>query len=182
MSRTLAPLLALAALTAVPFAPRPAVAQPSPATQPATAPAVPQSPEQAVRQLFLGALAHDQAAVTAAILPAPHAEVLWTGEHFPPEEMAMVKKAFDGMTLREAKVGDAVAIPGNRTLTVTDRMIGPDRRLLVQTVEGRVAPVPLFVERAGGGWRVDARPIIAARLAAERVRQHQPSTRPGAAG
>lgn len=140
----------------------------------------PANPEDAIRDLWTAMLAQDESAVRKLILPNPDAQVLWGGEPVPPEHRETARKSIAEMSFREVHPGDHFSLPDGRTLVVTEDMVSADRCLLQPIIDGQAMPVPFSVCRVDATWKVDAGPLIAARLAAKANRQKaRPTTTRG---
>lgn len=131
------------------------------------------TPESALRT-FLGAtLTLDRAAMEAVILPHPRAEVLWSDGPASPEAQAEGKQFMQTLELTRLEPGDVVTLGDGRQVTVSEDLVGPGRVLLQARSGEQVLPTPFQILHAEDGWRVDVGPLVAARLAAERVRDEQ---------
>jgi hypothetical protein len=119
-------------------------------------------PEEVLRAFFLAMILNDEAQVRALALPADGLELLWKGVPPPPEAEEQVKKQIAGQAIKTLKPGDEFTLPGKRRMTVPDEDVADDRAVMLP--EG--APTPTRMRKVDGQWRVDARPLIAARKAA----------------
>ena len=135
-------------------------------------------PEDVVRSLFIAMLSNDEAGVRREVLPNPNAEVLWQGEAPPKEALRQIKTQLNSMTCRDCKVGETIDLPGGRRLEVTEQMVNENSKLLIPSISGEPMPTPLLVIKTKGEWKVDAGPLIDARLAAERLREKETSNKP----
>ena len=129
------------------------------------------SPQDVIRAFFIAMLSNDEAGVRKEILPNPDAEILWQGEAPPLEALPQIKAQFSSMTCQECRVGETIDLPGGRKLKVTDQMVNKSSKLLFTVIDGQTMPTPLAVTMVDGEWKVDAGPLIAARLAAKRIRE-----------
>lgn len=136
-------------------------------------PATVRPADEVVRSFFIAMLMNDEAGVRKEILPSPDAQVLWQGSPPPAEALSQIKKQLEAMTCRECKVGETIDLPGNKTLTVTDYWVNENSKLLFPIIGGEPMPTPLPVLKVDGQWKVEAGPLIAARLAEEHARQKQ---------
>ena len=94
--------------------------------------------------------------------------------------LEQVKNQIKNMKFREVKAGETLALPGGLELKVTKKMVNANRKLLFPIVEGQELPTPLTVLLVKGEWKVDASSLIAARLAAKRVRERRAPDKPEA--
>jgi hypothetical protein len=130
------------------------------------------TPEQALRT-FLTAmmLTRDEATLRAVTLPTEDFDWLLRGEA-PPADHIEEAKAWIAQPIRALKPGDEITLPGNNKHTVYPEEVDADHAVLLR--EGDQVPFPL--QRVDGRWRVDARPLIAGRKAADAVRRrNQPN-------
>lgn len=135
------------------------------------------TPEQALRIFHIAMLTHDEAMLRAVTLPTDDFDWLLKGDVVPEDQVALARKEIDRQPIRALKVGDEVKLPGNRRVTVQPEEVTADRAVLL--VEG--APIPNRISKVEGSWRVDARPVIAARKAAEAAIKKKGASTPDAA-
>jgi len=124
------------------------------------------SPEEVLRAFFLAMIFNDEAKVRALALPADGLELLWKGVAPPPEAADQIKKQVSAQPIKVLKPGDEFTLPGNRKMTVPAEDVTDDRAVLLP--EG--APTPTRLRKVDGEWKVDARPLIAARKGAAAAR------------
>lgn len=154
----------------------------APATVPATQEA---APTDVFRALFLAMLNNDRAGVEAVILPHPQAEILWTGNPLTDWQRQQVTTTLQrGLTMYEVQPGTRVVLPGGREVLITDAMVDPNRKLYWPILGLEKMPTPLWFQRTPGGpWKVDASPLIGARLKVKEVLATRPhpgsTTQPG---
>ncbi|GAA5507415.1 SHD1 domain-containing protein [Novipirellula caenicola] len=120
------------------------------------------SPEDVLRQFLVALAGGNRRQVVTLILPHPNAAVLLQGEAAPPQVVAEMKKQIASEEIRRLKLGEKVSLPGGRTMTVGDEDVSTERVLLQIPNH----PIPYSLIRKKNGWRVDAAPIIQARVAA----------------
>lgn len=127
------------------------------------------TPEAALRSFMLAMVTHDEPALKALTLPVPDSDLAWLlkGEAVPAGELEQARAFFSTMKIQSLKPGDRVDLPGGRTITVRPTEVTDTRAVLM--TEG--APLPTRVQKFQGRWRVDARPIIAGRKAADAARK-----------
>ncbi|MCE9547604.1 MAG: hypothetical protein K8T25_19215 [Planctomycetia bacterium] len=155
--------------------PPPATAPPAvapAAAAPAAAPAAgaaERSIDDVMQAFFIALLSNDEAGVKAEIMPHAKAEILWKGMPVPKQLLEQMKKQFKGLTCREVKLGDTIRLPGGNEVKANDSMINADSKLVYPSVAGEEMPIPLRMQKSEGKWKVDATPLIEARLASQRA-------------
>jgi len=122
--------------------------------------------DQALRTFFLAMNLRDEPTLRAVTLPAEGFEALLTGKPIAGAQALAARAGLAVQPIRVLKPGDEVTLPGNRKMTVKPEEVADDRAILMP--EG--APVPTRLQKVAGRWKVDARPIIVARKAAEAAR------------
>jgi hypothetical protein len=125
------------------------------------------TPEDALRSFMVDFAEQDEAALRAITLPDPDLDWLLRGQRPPAEAVEQMRSLAAEMKIRRLKPGESFALPKGRTITVSPEEVTEDRAVLLP--EGDFFPIRL--QRVEGHWKVDARPIIAARKAAEAARQ-----------
>jgi hypothetical protein len=134
-----------------------------PATRPTTREAAGlDTPEAAVHELMVAMVLGDQERINRCTIPASGRELLAGGEGPPPEIREQVIEQLKTMPLRRLKVGETVNLPGGKTMVMTKDMVNAD----VQQLTSPEMPFPFTVGRVEKEWKVDPRPLIAARRAA----------------
>lgn len=121
-------------------------------------------PETVVRQFMVSVLIHDNDLLRAVVIPTDPAELDWLmrGEVPPPQVHEQIREFFSTIPIERLGVGDKVALPQGGELTLGPQHVNADRmQLMIDD-----APLPTTVIRIRGQWRVDPRPLIAARKAA----------------
>lgn len=126
-----------------------------------------QSPEAVLRQFLVAMTLGDKETGKTLLRPNPANQILWQGAHPPSETAEKVRQHFQNLALRRLKIGEKVTLPGGNVLVVDDRQVNLDRVLIAAAD----APVPFVLVRLDGLWKVDAKPIIAARTVASSARQ-----------
>lgn len=58
-------------------------------------------------------------------------------------------------------------------MKVTDEMVNDEIKLLLPFIGGKPMPIPLYVIKIDGRWKVDAAPIIVSRLSAKRAMENR---------
>jgi len=101
-------------------------------------------PEDALFDFLIANLRGKENEIRPLIVDHPDAHLLWQGA-YPPEVSALLAKQYQGMSI--ARVEES-----------------PHRVLL----QSSATPIPLAVVKIAGVWRVDASPIIAFRMKAQK--------------
>jgi hypothetical protein len=114
-------------------------------------------------------VSNDKETIREITVPNPDAAVLWSGQKVPDEAIEMIKKELESAKCRELKVGDVFVLPNKKELKITDKMVNEDNKMFVPTIGGQEMPTPLAARKTKGQWKVDAGPLIAARLAAKKA-------------
>lgn len=130
----------------------------------------PRSSDDVVRSFALAMLTKDRAGIEKEIIPTVGADILWTGNPVPEEKQQRLKAEMALVTIKEFKVGDTYYLSRSRKITVTDKLVGPDRKLAVPVIGGQALPVPFVLKRINGVWKIDPSSLIAARQAGQRSR------------
>ncbi|MFO0891448.1 MAG: hypothetical protein U0790_20180 [Isosphaeraceae bacterium] len=136
------------------------------------------TPEEALRTFMLAMMTHDEASLREVTLPAEGFEWLLAGQAAPAEAVAGMKAQLAKQPVRRLKPGDRFSLPRGRSAVVGKDEVGPDRAVLIP--EG--APLPTRLEKVQGRWKVDARPFIAGRKAADAARRKAEARKSGGAG
>jgi hypothetical protein len=126
------------------------------------------TPEDALRSFMVAAVNQDEAALRAITLPDRELVWLLRGQPPPAEVVEKMRTSAAELKFKRLKPGDQIKVPPRGQVAV----LGPeevteDRAVLLP--EG--SPFPIRVERIEGHWKVEARPIIAARKAAAAEQQ-----------
>lgn len=120
-----------------------------------------------VRAFLAAAMTMDVTEVKRHALPHPEIAILGEGQPPPPPVKRHMRATFATATCRFLKVGEIFTLPGGRRLTVSKEAVAAGRCLVVPLVGGDPMPIPLAVIRTDAGWKVDATPLVAARVAAK---------------
>ena len=159
------PALALLALLGA--SPR-ALAAPPEAEKSAAPAEEPNTPEGTFKAFLMGMAAGDADRIRAVTLPNKDLDWLTRGQHVPAEQLDEFRKeVVDGTPIKRLEPGDEFSLPGGKTLKVKPEEVTAERVVLLQ--DG--APMPTRCQRVEGRWKVDARPFIAARQAADAARR-----------
>jgi hypothetical protein len=157
-----------AAAVATNASPKPAT--PAPARAGAAAAPADDTPEAALRSFMTAMVDRNQRALRTLVLSVTDSELEWLlkGEALPAGQAEKMRAALAEMKIKALKPGDRVDQRSGKPIVVARHEVGPDRAVLLP--EG--APVPTRLQKVKGRWKVDARPMIAARkAAAEAARQ-----------
>jgi hypothetical protein len=127
------------------------------------------TPETAFRSFMVGMLDRDEAALRALTLPIPDRDFEWLlrGEIAPAGEAQKMRTFFAELKIQRLKPGDRIELPRGRSITVRPQEANEDHAVLMP--EG--SPLPTRVQRVKGHWKVDARPVIAGRKAADAAKR-----------
>jgi hypothetical protein len=125
------------------------------------------TPEEALRTFMVAAVAQDEPTLRAITLPDRELVWLLGGQPAPAEAVEKVRTLAAEMKVRRLKPGDQITLPQNRVAVVGPEEATEDRAVLLP--EG--AQVSVRLQRIEGHWKVDARPVIAARKAAAAAQQ-----------
>lgn len=129
-------------------------------------PPVERTPEPAaadtLRKFLYAIVERDQATLQSISLPHPDLSLLWVGEKPEAEYLADAKKEIDSIAFSKLLPGDKMIDLSGAEMTIkaTDVKEG---QLLVTFNEN---PIPFFLEKQAGTWRIHPAPIIASRKAA----------------
>jgi hypothetical protein len=142
--------------------------QGNPAPAPAN-PAFPQdTPEAAFKSLLVAMALGDEAALQRLTLPDEEFAYLLKGDHLKPEQADLLRKEVEKMVLKRLKAGDEVKLPNGQVLKIAPEEVTDTRAVILPPGP----PLPLFAYRDNAEWKLDARPIIAGRKAAEAARRN----------
>ncbi|WP_337174259.1 hypothetical protein [Paludisphaera sp.] len=144
--------------------PAEASARERPRADDAKATDAPADPKEALREFFLSMIKQDEEAVREAVVDDEDLEWLLKGPKPPADQLDKIEKSLAEAPLRALKAGDEVTTPGGGKAKVEPDDVSDDRALIVMG-DGP----PLRLQKVDGRWRVDARPIIAARKAAAKA-------------
>lgn len=139
---------------------RPAVLQPVPVDA--------ASPEALFRAFFVAMLDGNRHGVESVIVPHPDSSVLWDNQQPPLPVYRQMRAGFERITCRAVSVGETARLVGN-TFEVTADMVTPDKPMYVLAIDGRDMETPMWLERDGDEWRIDASMLIASRIEARRA-------------
>ncbi len=153
-------LLFLAAMSVV-------VSAAPPDANPATAEQA-NTPESVFKAFLMAMATGDEDGLHATTLPTSDFDWLTRGEHVPAAEVETFRKeVIDEMVLKRLAANDTFTLPRGKVITVKPEEVDEDHVILLQ--EG--APLPTRTQKVEGRWKVDARPIIAGRKAADAARR-----------
>ena len=126
------------------------------------------------REFLFAMFAADEQALRQLIVPDDDAHVLWEGRGLPPEVRQLMQAQLNRLTFREAEPGEEVTLPDQKVMTIPSSPADPSTRVLIPLDDPTFEGLIVILRGHEGGWRVDAGPLIQARLAARELR------RPGA--
>ena len=124
------------------------------------------TPEATLRSFLIAVMAQDEPTLRSITLPNQEIDWLLKGKPMTMFQAIVARTTIVALPIRALKPGDEVTLPGGRKLVVGPDEVTETRAVLVP--EG--APLPTRLRKVEGVWKVDARPIIAARKAAEAAR------------
>jgi len=135
--------------------------------------APPKDPEvkEACRKFLKAMLANDKDGVLAVILPAKNAELLWEGEPVPAKLVPEIDKVLEKLSVVELKEGEKFTMPNGLVLKIKKGMLNENKRFVLVNLPGSKTPLPLWVLKKDGQWKIDASGIIAGRKAAALARE-----------
>jgi hypothetical protein len=133
------------------------------------------TPEDALRTFTVAVLAHDEATLKEITLPVEGFEWLLAGQAAPAGALAGLKEQLAKQPIRRLKAGERFSLPRGKSGVVGADEVGADRAVLLP--EG--APLPSRLQKVKGHWKVDARPVIAGRQAADAARRKAASKKAG---
>ncbi|TWT73635.1 hypothetical protein Pla123a_35230 [Posidoniimonas polymericola] len=122
--------------------------------------------ETAARAFVLAMLTQDPAGASEVMLDHPDAKILFQGSGPPPEVVAMMKELVPKAEIHRCEVGENLQLPGGSRRTLTDADVNRQELQLMPEINGEPMNPPLSVVNQNGTWKVDPRPLIAARRAA----------------
>jgi hypothetical protein len=125
------------------------------------------TPEAAWRSFVIAMLSRDEATLKTVALPADGIEWLVKGELPPADALPQIREHIAKLPIRRLIPGDRFTLPRGRVIIVEPEEVGPERAVIVP--EGD--PFPTRLHRVAGHWKVDARPVIAARKAADAAKK-----------
>jgi len=138
-----------------------------PATRvPDPAPPAERTPEQAasdtLRKFLYAMVERDQATIESISLPHPELSLLWMGEKQDPDYLIDAKKEIDSIAFSKLLPGDNMVDLSGKPMVVKEGDVKANE-LMVTFNEN---PIPFFLEKTDGAWKVHPTPIIASRKAA----------------
>jgi hypothetical protein len=144
--------------------PAEASAKEEPRAPDAEATDAPADPETALREFLGSMITQDEDAIREAVLHDEDLDWLLKGPKPPADQMDEIRKSLAEVPIRVLKAGDEFEVPGRGKTTVKPDDVSEDRAMIVMG-----GGPPLRLQKVDGRWRVDARPIIAARKAAAKA-------------
>lgn len=129
-----------------------------------------EEPEEVVRRFLKAMVTSDEQAVREVAIDRPGMAILW--EHdptAPADSHPPDPSVIDALAMRRVRVGEELWLPGRdgpRRKLVTEYDVN-DGHVMIMTLGN---PIPFFVIRLDGKWRVEPGTFIAARLKAREIR------------
>ena len=130
------------------------------------------TPESALRSFLIAIAFKDEKVVRDLALQTEGLEWLLKGQSPAAAQSERIRESFGRLPIRTLKPNETIKIPvkgGARTITIDPEETMADRAVLLP--EG--SPVPTRMRQIRGRWKVDAAPMIAARKAADAVRERE---------
>lgn len=126
------------------------------------------TPEEALRTFLVAMVDQDESTLRAIALDDRDLSWLARGERPPAEVVEKIRSSVAALRFKRLRPGDQFKLgPQGRVAVVGKAEVTEDRAVLLP--EG--SPLPTRLQRIDGHWKVDARPIIAARKAAAAAQQ-----------
>ena len=128
------------------------------------------SAEETLRSFIVAMMLHEDEELRELVLPTEDFDWLLIGPRPPEEQEEDVRAFFKAMPIRALEAGDVFELPtpdGVVNTVVGEEEVTEDRAVLLP----EDLPAPIRLRRIDGQWRVDARPVIAARKAADAARK-----------
>jgi hypothetical protein len=136
-------------------------------------PRVGSTPEEAWKSFLLAWVTHDEPMLREVTLPCKNFEVLLRGNIFTKDQIGKFREELAKQPIHRLKAGEVVTIPGQGKMTLTLDDVSDVKAVIL--TEG--SPVPTRCQKVDGSWKIDARPMIDAQLAAA-AREAQKNTPP----
>ncbi len=132
---------------------------------------IPLTKRETCQKFFKSILQNDKEGVLSTILPAEGAEILWQGQAPPKEMLKQIEKAVQNLSIIEINEGETVELPNGKSFVITKEMI--NTRFIWVTMGGKRMPTPFLILKVKGNWKIDAKPLIAGRKAAKKIREQR---------
>jgi hypothetical protein len=124
------------------------------------------TPESALRAFLFSVVSGDATVLKRVATPDKDIDWLLGGQRPPAPVVKQMKAHFDSMPIRAYKIGDEVTLPDGDKLVFDESRINANRAMLTFPDN----PVPFELVRVQGKWKVNPAPLIAARKAAQAMR------------
>ncbi len=122
------------------------------------------TPEDALRSFMIAITMKDEAALRAITVPDRELDWLLRGPPPPPEVVEQMRTAAAESKFKRLKPGDPIKLPPQgRAALVRPEEVTEARAMLLP----ERSRFPIALQKIDGHWKVDARPIVAARKAAD---------------
>ena len=120
-------------------------------------------PEEAIVKFMLAVMKGDKEGIENTIIPNPDSSILAEGQHAPENTIPILEAELRLAPYERLQPGDSFQIGNGKTHVVQASEINENRLLINQGG----SPLPFVLVRLNGVWKVDSKPIIAGRKAAE---------------
>jgi hypothetical protein len=117
------------------------------------------APEETCVQFMLALLKGNKREIEKLILPNPESDVLLKSKPLPDFLLAEAEKDLRGIPFKRLTPGETVKISDNETRVLRAEEIDDNHLFIADPRK----PTPFILVRVNGTWKIDARPIIAAR-------------------
>ena len=118
----------------------------------------PNSAESVARAYMVAIVSKDPKAIQEVILPNPNAKVLWEGET-PKDGSHMYETGFV-----ELELGGSMIVGPGKIVEVTKKMLPPGTKILQPIYAGNFVPIPIFLKKVNGAWKVNASELIGSKM------------------
>jgi hypothetical protein len=120
------------------------------------------TPEEAWKTFLLAWVTHDEPVLREVTLPCKNFEVLLRGNILTKDQIGTFREELAKQPIHRLKGGEVVTLPGKGKMTLTLDDVSDVKAVIL--TEG--SPVPTRCQKVDGSWKIDARPMIDAQLAA----------------
>jgi hypothetical protein len=136
------------------------------------------TPEHAFKTFVLAIIACDGTTLRAVTLPDKELDLLLRGQSRSPEAIKAITAHLDRQPMRRLKPADRLTLPRNRPFVVGAEEVAADRVMLLP----HDTDLPTRLVKIGSHWKVDSRPMIAARKAVDAFQRKKAQQKPANTG